>query len=104
MQFFSSNILFPTQVTFQARDLKERRYLYDQLAVLCPLFLALTAGCPVFKAKLADTDARWNALVRLFLFGVIFEYAPWVVVFPYSSLRSVGVIIGVSLCHPNGDI
>ena len=25
------------QVTFQARDLSESRYLYDQLAILCPI-------------------------------------------------------------------
>mmetsp|Transcript_4566 Transcript_4566/g.5256 ORF Transcript_4566/g.5256 Transcript_4566/m.5256 type:complete len:579 (-) Transcript_4566:580-2316(-) len=50
------------QVTFQARDLKESRHLYDQLAVLCPIFLALTAGTPVFKGLLADTDVRWSTI------------------------------------------
>jgi len=50
------------QVTFQARDLDESRHLYDQLAVLCPIFLALTAGTPAFKGLLADTDVRWSAI------------------------------------------
>lgn len=50
------------QVTFQARDLDESRHLYDQLAVLCPIFLALTAGTPVLKGLLADTDVRWSTI------------------------------------------
>ncbi|KAH9256149.1 hypothetical protein BASA81_005937 [Batrachochytrium salamandrivorans] len=52
------------QVTFQARDLDESRFLYDQLAVLCPLFLALTAGCPVLKGQIADTDVRWSVIAQ----------------------------------------
>ena len=52
------------QVTFQARDLVESRHLYDQLAVLCPIFLALTAGSPVFKGLLADTDVRWSTIAQ----------------------------------------
>ena len=52
------------QVTFQARDLVESRHLYDQFAVLCPIFLALTAGSPVFKGLLADTDVRWSAIAQ----------------------------------------
>ncbi len=50
------------QVTFQARDLTESRHLYDQLSVLCPIFLTLTAGAPIFKGLLADTDVRWNTI------------------------------------------
>jgi len=37
------------QVTFQARDVDESRYMFDQLAVLSPLFLALTAATPVMR-------------------------------------------------------
>lgn len=48
------------QVTFQARDVAESRHLYDALAVLAPLFQALTAATPIMKGKLADWDARWN--------------------------------------------
>jgi glutamate--cysteine ligase catalytic subunit len=50
------------QVTFQARDIAESRKLYDQLAVLAPLFLALTAACPILRGRLADTDVRWNTI------------------------------------------
>eukprot|EP00946_MAST-07B_sp_MAST-7B-sp1_P004263 g4263.t1 len=50
------------QVTFQARDVSESRKLYDQLAVLAPLFLALTAACPILRGRLADTDVRWNTI------------------------------------------
>mmetsp|Transcript_23206 Transcript_23206/g.53705 ORF Transcript_23206/g.53705 Transcript_23206/m.53705 type:complete len:719 (+) Transcript_23206:73-2229(+) len=50
------------QVTFQARDVHESRFLTDQLAVLAPIFLALTAATPVFKGRLVDTDVRWAAI------------------------------------------
>jgi glutamate--cysteine ligase catalytic subunit len=50
------------QVTFQARNLDESRQLYDQLAILAPMLLALTAGCPILKGRLADTDVRWNVI------------------------------------------
>lgn len=50
------------QVTFQACSLSEARYLYDQLAVVAPLFLALSAGAPIFRGILADVDCRWNVI------------------------------------------
>ncbi len=50
------------QVTFQARDLEESRYLYDQLAVMSPLVLALTANAPIWRGHLADTDTRWDVI------------------------------------------
>mmetsp|Transcript_17107 Transcript_17107/g.52533 ORF Transcript_17107/g.52533 Transcript_17107/m.52533 type:complete len:736 (-) Transcript_17107:2200-4407(-) len=50
------------QVTFQARDLAESRYMYDQLAVMAPIMLALTAGAPIFKGRLVDTDVRWDVI------------------------------------------
>jgi glutamate--cysteine ligase catalytic subunit len=50
------------QVTLQANDMGESRYLYDQLAVMAPIMLALTAATPVLRGLLADTDARWNVI------------------------------------------
>jgi glutamate--cysteine ligase catalytic subunit len=50
------------QTTFSAKDLSHARRLYDQMAVISPLFLALTAGSPVFKGKLANTDTRWDII------------------------------------------
>ena len=50
------------QVTFQARDLTESLRLYDQLAVLAPILLALGAACPILKGRLVDTDVRWNII------------------------------------------
>ncbi|CAJ1374466.1 unnamed protein product [Effrenium voratum] len=50
------------QVTFQASDLDESRLLYDQLAVLAPIMLALTAATPIVKGRLAATDARWSLI------------------------------------------
>lgn len=50
------------QVTFQAGDIDESRYMYDQLAVLAPIMLAVTAATPIFKGRLADVDVRWNSI------------------------------------------
>lgn len=50
------------QVTFQARDIDESRYMFDQLVVLSPLFLALTAATPIMRGRLADTDVRWSTI------------------------------------------
>jgi len=50
------------QVTFQARDMHESRHLYDQLAVLSPIALALTAASPIYKGTLADIDVRWKVI------------------------------------------
>ena len=44
------------QITFQARDLNESRDLYDQLAVLAPIMLALSAACPILKGTLVNTE------------------------------------------------
>jgi glutamate--cysteine ligase catalytic subunit len=50
------------QVTFQAADVNESRYLYDQMAVIAPIMMALTAATPIFAGRLAATDARWNII------------------------------------------
>ena len=50
------------QVTFQARDIGESRYIYDQLAVLAPIMLAITAATPIFKGRLSAADARWDVI------------------------------------------
>eukprot|EP00611_Tribonema_gayanum_P021824 TRINITY_DN4282_c0_g1_i5.p1 TRINITY_DN4282_c0_g1~~TRINITY_DN4282_c0_g1_i5.p1 ORF type:complete len:514 (-),score=226.07 TRINITY_DN4282_c0_g1_i5:711-2165(-) len=50
------------QLTFQARDVAESRYMYDQLAVLSPIMLALSAATPTFRGRLADTDVRWDVI------------------------------------------
>ena len=50
------------QVTFQAQDVDESRFIYDQLAVLAPIFMALTASTSILKGRIADTDARWGII------------------------------------------
>ena len=50
------------QITFQAKNLSEARTLYDQLAPLGPVMLALTAAAPIFKGFLADVDVRWDVI------------------------------------------
>jgi glutamate--cysteine ligase catalytic subunit len=48
------------QVTMQARNLEEACLLHDGLIALGPVMLALTAGTPVFRGLLADSDTRWT--------------------------------------------
>ncbi|KAL7539988.1 hypothetical protein ACHAXR_010656, partial [Thalassiosira sp. AJA248-18] len=50
------------QITFQATDVDESRFLYDQLAVMAPIMMALTASTPVLRGRLADTDCRWGII------------------------------------------
>ena len=50
------------QVTFQAGSVGEARELYDQLAPLCPIMLALTAATPAHRGLLVDTDCRWDII------------------------------------------
>lgn len=50
------------QVTIQGHDMSESRHLYDQLAVMAPLMLALTAATPAIRGLLADTDVRWDVV------------------------------------------
>lgn len=38
--------------------------MYDQLAVLAPIMLAMTAATPIFKGRLADIDARWTVIAQ----------------------------------------
>lgn len=48
------------QITFQACCLEEAETLYDQLAPLCPIMLALTAATPFARGYLTDVDCRWD--------------------------------------------
>lgn len=50
------------QVTVQAKDIDEARYLYDSLAPWTPVLLALSAAAPVFKGYLVNQDVRWNVI------------------------------------------
>lgn len=52
------------QITFQAKNIREGRILYDQLSPLGPILLALTAATPIYKGFLVDTDVRWNQISR----------------------------------------
>ncbi|RIB18610.1 glutamate-cysteine ligase-domain-containing protein [Gigaspora rosea] len=50
------------QITFQACNIEEARRLYDQLAVIGPIMLALTAAAPIWRGYLSDIDCRWNVI------------------------------------------
>ena len=52
------------QITFQGKDVDESRFMYDQLAVMAPIMMALTASTPILKGRLADTDARWGVITE----------------------------------------
>ena len=50
------------QCTFSTQSLDHARYVFDQMHVISPLFLALTAGTPFHKGKISDWDARWKTI------------------------------------------
>ena len=50
------------QVTFQAKNLNEARFLYDQFTPITPLMLALTASSPIWRGFLSEIDCRWQAI------------------------------------------
>eukprot|EP01069_Polyplicarium_translucidae_P001979 Polyplicarium_translucidae@DN1877_c0_g1_i1.p1 len=50
------------QMTYLSPTISEARWLYDQFAVLSPLWLSLTASAPYFRGMLAATDSRWDVL------------------------------------------
>ena len=50
------------QVTMQAPDINEARYVYDSFVNIAPALLALTAATPILKGRLADQDVRWNVI------------------------------------------
>ncbi|KAJ1960558.1 glutamate--cysteine ligase, partial [Dispira parvispora] len=50
------------QITFQACNIEEARRLYDQLAPISSVMLALTAAAPIYRGYLADVDCRWNVI------------------------------------------
>jgi len=52
------------QVTMQASSLSESRYLYDQLAPLTSIMLALTAATPFMRGWICDDDTRWGQLAQ----------------------------------------
>ena len=52
------------QITFQAKNIEEGRKMYDQLAPIGPIMLALTAATPIYKGFLVDTDVRWDQISR----------------------------------------
>ncbi|KAG9041516.1 hypothetical protein FS837_012152, partial [Tulasnella sp. UAMH 9824] len=52
------------QVTMQAADIEEARFLYDSLIPITPIMLALTAASPAYKGFLSDVDCRWELLSK----------------------------------------
>ncbi|XP_042328925.1 glutamate--cysteine ligase catalytic subunit isoform X3 [Sceloporus undulatus] len=50
------------QVTFQACSISEARCLYDQLATICPIVMALSAAAPFYRGYVTDIDCRWGVI------------------------------------------
>ncbi|CAK5081693.1 unnamed protein product [Meloidogyne enterolobii] len=48
------------QMTFQAVNVQEARWLYDQLTIITPVMVALTT--PIFRSYLSDLDSRWDII------------------------------------------
>lgn len=47
------------QVTQQCTNLHEATFLYDQLSVLCPVMMAVTAASPIVRGFMSNWDNRW---------------------------------------------
>lgn len=50
------------QVTFQAQSINDARHIYDQLAPMTPILLALTASAPIWRGFLTNVNCRWNVI------------------------------------------
>ncbi|KAI1725863.1 glutamate-cysteine ligase domain-containing protein [Ditylenchus destructor] len=48
------------QVTLQAVNINEAKWLYDQLTPITPIILALSAATPMFRSYLSEVDSRWG--------------------------------------------
>lgn len=53
------------QVTVQAADEEESRYIHDMAVVLGPILLALSANTPIWRGRLAASDTRWRVLSHI---------------------------------------
>ncbi|KAE8377555.1 glutamate-cysteine ligase-domain-containing protein [Aspergillus bertholletiae] len=54
------------QTTVQAPTELDARWLHDQLVIVGPTMLALTAATPIYKGYLVNTDSRWDYLSASF--------------------------------------
>ncbi|SBS85579.1 gamma-glutamylcysteine synthetase, putative [Plasmodium ovale] len=50
------------QLTMSFPTIDDAKYVYDQLAVIAPLFLAITASTPYLGGFLTETDTRWRVI------------------------------------------
>jgi len=50
------------QVTMQAANISESRHLYDKLASLTPVLLALSAATPFMRGWICDDDVWWGQI------------------------------------------
>ncbi|SBT70961.1 gamma-glutamylcysteine synthetase, putative [Plasmodium malariae] len=50
------------QLTMSFPTIDDAKYVYDQLAVIAPLFLAITACTPYLGGYLTETDTRWRVI------------------------------------------
>lgn len=50
------------QCTFGTESYNQARFLYDQFVPLGPLFMALSAGSPIFKGELSGHDTKFSVI------------------------------------------
>ena len=54
------------RVKVECPNLSEARYLFDQLAILSPILLCLSAATPFINGKISDLDSKWTLMKRSF--------------------------------------
>jgi glutamate--cysteine ligase catalytic subunit len=52
------------QATFSSTSINQARFLYDQLHILAPIMMALSASTPIFNGRLSDIDTRWTVIAQ----------------------------------------
>lgn len=50
------------QITYSTKNMKEARFLYDQLHVISPFMMSVSVSSPVFSGRLTDWDCRWKII------------------------------------------
>lgn len=50
------------QITYSCKNMDEARFLYDQLHVISPFMMSVSASSPIISGKLLDWDNRWKII------------------------------------------
>jgi len=50
------------QITYEAQNINNARFLYDCFVPFTPIMSALSASAPIYKGKLSSYDLRWQVI------------------------------------------